>query len=93
MVVLLCLFLCVGPVLGFLFPESCDTMDCKLDNVIHIISKQQDVMDQQSRQIDALEKQLSTMSCTKDNTGHNQMESGTTTKGVHNTQSVLSGTM
>lgn len=91
MVVLLCLLLCFGPVLSFLIPESCDTMDCKLDHVLHIVFKQQGILDQQSRHIVALEKQLSTMSCTKDNTGQNQMKSGITTKDVHITQSSMSG--
>lgn len=91
MVVLLCLLLCFGPVLSFLIPESCDTMDCKLDHVMHIVSKQQGILDQQSRHIVSLEKQLSTMSCTKDNTGQNQTEFGTTTKGGHNMQSLMSG--
>uniref|UniRef100_K1PXG1 Uncharacterized protein n=1 Tax=Magallana gigas TaxID=29159 RepID=K1PXG1_MAGGI len=73
------------------YKESCDTMDCKLDHVMHIVSKQQGILDQQSRHIVSLEKQLSTMSCTKDNTGQNQTEFGTTTKGGHNMQSLMSG--
>jgi uncharacterized coiled-coil protein SlyX len=53
------LFLFFTSVLGFLLHESCDTLDCKVEGMTQMMTKQQKIIDDQSKRITLLEEQLS----------------------------------
>ncbi|XP_062612582.1 complement C1q tumor necrosis factor-related protein 3-like [Saccostrea cucullata] len=61
MALLFLLSLSILPSYTFLLDDTCNTLDCKMDNMMKLIERQQTIIDDQSKRISFLEDHLSTV--------------------------------